>query len=444
MIAWHTPWVRRSLTVSAVTVVLAGIMVVVMPASAEVSTIGAITGLDGQCVDAAGPATAGGTGVQLYTCNGSSAQQWTLAMDGTVRAYGRCLGLPAGATANGTSAALADCTGATSQQWLYTSGNTLVSPYANKCLDAAGRSSANRTRLQVWTCTGRTNQRWLTAAHPVTSKRVVAYYQTHFPAGDYLSPIALTGASSRVTDLVVGALHLTNQRTVLLNDAAPDAPSYARMWADLATVQAAGVRVTGMVGGPTTGTFRNLETDFATYYPLLKGFVGAHHLDGVDLDIREPMSLAAIEKVISALHADFGPTFVITMSPVASALTGGTNLSGFDYERLYREMGSKIAWYNVQFYNGWGSAANPIGYDAIVHRSVVPPQKLVATVLTNPANGASGYVELATLKSVISSLVTEHQDFGGVSGREYFNALPGGQGAPWDWATTMAAVQGPR
>jgi hypothetical protein len=154
------------------------------------------------------------------------------------------------------------------------------------------------------------------------------------------------------------------------------------------------------------------------------------------------MPLAAVEPINP--HTDFGPTFVITMSPVASALTGGVNLSGFDYERLYREMGSKIAWFNVRFYNGWGSAANPVGYDAIVHRSVVPPQKLVAGVLTNPANGSSGYVELATLKAVLGSLVAEHRDFGGVAGWESFNALPGGAAAPWEWAGTLATVQGTR
>ena len=36
-----------------------------------------IVGLGGKCVDVAGASTANGTAVQLYTCNGTGAQQWT-------------------------------------------------------------------------------------------------------------------------------------------------------------------------------------------------------------------------------------------------------------------------------------------------------------------------------------------------------------------------------
>jgi hypothetical protein len=56
--------------------------------------------------------------VQLSTCTGSAAQNWTRQSDGTVRTSG------------------------------------------GKCLDANGGSSADGTQLIIWTCNGGANQRW--------------------------------------------------------------------------------------------------------------------------------------------------------------------------------------------------------------------------------------------------------------------------------------------
>ncbi len=52
---------------------------------------GQITGIAGKCVDVAGANSANGTAVQLWTCNGTNAQQWTVGTDGTLRALGKCM-----------------------------------------------------------------------------------------------------------------------------------------------------------------------------------------------------------------------------------------------------------------------------------------------------------------------------------------------------------------
>jgi glucosylceramidase len=123
-------------------------------------TTGQITGVGGKCADVAGASSANGTAVQLYDCNGTAAQQWTMAADGTVRALGKCMDVAAGSTANGAQVQLYDCNGSGAQQWQATTGRDLVNPQANKCLDATGNSSANGTRLQIWDCTGGANQKW--------------------------------------------------------------------------------------------------------------------------------------------------------------------------------------------------------------------------------------------------------------------------------------------
>ncbi|MFF9900068.1 glycosyl hydrolase family 18 protein [Streptomyces longispororuber] len=282
------------------------------------------------------------------------------------------------------------------------------------------------------------------APRAAASRRVVVYYQTQYTNGTYVSPLNLTAQRTGVTDVIVAAVHLNDVNgpyaPVHVNDDPPSAAKYDQMWRDLKTLQGQGVHVLAMVGGAAPGSFTRLDTEFDTYYPLLRDFVRRYGLDGVDLDVEERMSLAGIERVIDALRRDFGPGFLITLAPVGSALSGGGNLSGFNYERLYRDRGGDIAWFNAQFYNGWGSMASTSSYDAVMRRGLVPASKVVAGTLTDPSNGGSGYVDVARLKSTIRSLVARYPQMGGVIGWEYFNSQPGGTAQPWRWAAEVSAA----
>ncbi|GAA2891120.1 lectin [Streptomyces mexicanus] len=128
--------------------------------TSNTSTGAAIRGLAGKCVDVAGASSANGTPVQLYDCNGTAAQQWTVGSDGTLRALGKCLDVTDNGTADGSTVQLWDCTGGPNQKWVVTDAHDIVNPQANKCLDVTGNNSANGTRLQIWTCTGGANQKW--------------------------------------------------------------------------------------------------------------------------------------------------------------------------------------------------------------------------------------------------------------------------------------------
>jgi glucosylceramidase len=121
---------------------------------------GQVTGFGGKCVDVAGASPANGTPVQLFTCNGTSAQQWTVAPNGTLQALGKCMDVTAAGTVNGTKVELFDCNGTSAQQWQHTAANQLVNPASGRCLDATGPSSADGTPLQIWDCTGGANQVW--------------------------------------------------------------------------------------------------------------------------------------------------------------------------------------------------------------------------------------------------------------------------------------------
>jgi beta-glucanase (GH16 family) len=121
---------------------------------------GAITGYQGLCVDVRGASTANLTPVQVFTCNGTNAQRWTVVQSGsTMHALGKCLDIKGGGTADGTTVDLYDCNGTAAQVFIPQSGGTLFNPQSGKCLDDTGRGGSG-TQLQIWDCGGQANQQW--------------------------------------------------------------------------------------------------------------------------------------------------------------------------------------------------------------------------------------------------------------------------------------------
>jgi hypothetical protein len=122
---------------------------------------GPITGYGGLCVDVQGANPANFTPVQVYTCNGTSAQQWTVVQAGsTLQALGKCMDINGGGTADGTTVDLYDCNNTAAQVFIPQSDGALYNPQSGKCLDDTGWSTTPGTQLQIWDCTGNANQVW--------------------------------------------------------------------------------------------------------------------------------------------------------------------------------------------------------------------------------------------------------------------------------------------
>jgi beta-glucosidase len=135
----------------------------VVPSSAGVPTT-PLVGYQGLCLDLASDNNTDGNPVQIYTCNGTNGQQWTVEPDGTVRVDGKCLDVSAGGTANGTKVDLYTCNGTGAQQWQPQPGGALLNPQSNACLDDSGYSTVPGTQVQIWACTGNANQKWVSPA----------------------------------------------------------------------------------------------------------------------------------------------------------------------------------------------------------------------------------------------------------------------------------------
>ncbi|GGQ27223.1 glycosyl hydrolase [Streptomyces pseudogriseolus] len=121
---------------------------------------GEIRGVNGKCLDVDNAGTADGTGVQIYTCNSSAAQRWTVADDGSLRALGKCLDVSGGGSADGTRIQLWTCNGTGAQKWAAQSDGMVRNPQSGKCMDASGGTWEDRTPVHLWTCHTGPNQKW--------------------------------------------------------------------------------------------------------------------------------------------------------------------------------------------------------------------------------------------------------------------------------------------
>ena len=120
---------------------------------------GPITGYQGMCLDIRGAGTADGTPAQVYTCNGTNAQQWTATSAGQLQALGKCLDVSGAGTTNGTKVQLWTCNGTGAQVWQHQSNNEYINPHSGKCLDDTGFGGVG-TQVQIWDCFDSSNQQW--------------------------------------------------------------------------------------------------------------------------------------------------------------------------------------------------------------------------------------------------------------------------------------------
>lgn len=109
-----------------------------------------------RCIDNAGGSSTNGNKIQLYDCNGSSAQGWILgkAKQLTNMGTGKCLDDPNNSATAGTVMQLYDCNGSPAQQFALTGGNTIVHIASGLCVDATSGGTANGTVMELWYCNG--------------------------------------------------------------------------------------------------------------------------------------------------------------------------------------------------------------------------------------------------------------------------------------------------
>ncbi|MCX4472555.1 ricin-type beta-trefoil lectin domain protein [Micromonospora sp. NBC_01655] len=119
-----------------------------------------ISNWNNKCIDVPNSNFSDGVPLQMWNCNGTGAQAWTLTGGSLHTQNNKCMDVAWGSTANGAVIQIANCSGNPAQQFVLSAAGDLVNPQANKCVDIVDWNGGDGARLQLWDCAGTANQKW--------------------------------------------------------------------------------------------------------------------------------------------------------------------------------------------------------------------------------------------------------------------------------------------
>lgn len=111
------------------------------------------------CVDDYKYSSTSGNKIDIWNCNDSGSQAWTVQGDGTIQINGECMHVHGDSATDGTKIELSSCGGGTYQQWRAMSDGSIVSLAAGSCLDE-GSTATEGTQLVIRTCNQDAAQTW--------------------------------------------------------------------------------------------------------------------------------------------------------------------------------------------------------------------------------------------------------------------------------------------
>jgi hypothetical protein len=153
-------WLRKKWVAIAIVsfVSIVGIVTLVLTRAAAIT--GPITGVANKCVDNSAARVENGNKIQLWDCNGTAAQAWTIAGDSSLQVQGRCLDVPGASKEIGTPVQLWDCNGSAAQKWVVSSDGSIKNPNSGFCLDDQFGGTDNGNVLWTYSCNGTAAQKW--------------------------------------------------------------------------------------------------------------------------------------------------------------------------------------------------------------------------------------------------------------------------------------------
>jgi len=145
----------------AVFAIFGGVIALVLTRAATDSVT--IVGIGGMCLDNNRNINANGNKIQLYTCNGTSAQKWTInkANNTIVNNNGYCLDVKGAGKTPETLVQLYTCNGTVAQVWkINKDQHTIVNPNSGLCLDDKYAHTTNGNQIWMYGCNGTNAQKW--------------------------------------------------------------------------------------------------------------------------------------------------------------------------------------------------------------------------------------------------------------------------------------------
>lgn len=132
----------------------------------------------GLCIDAAGAGNTNGTVIQVYTCNGTAAQDWAYNSNNRTIRPTYNMNLCVTNQGAGMQLVLWTCDGSTARQWTYDTRGYLVSVSTGHCMDAVNWGGSG-TAIAAGNCNNATAQIW----NPSDSQTAWRWAATACPTG---------------------------------------------------------------------------------------------------------------------------------------------------------------------------------------------------------------------------------------------------------------------
>lgn len=256
--------------------------------------------------------------------------------------------------------------------------------------------------------------------------KIIYYYQTFCGLENIIND-----PNTKVTHIHLSSVHFgldSNDKPYIhLNDNIFTDKKFDTLWEDLKKLKKKGIKIILMVGG-AGGAYNNLFKNYDIYKKLLFTTIlnNIPLFNGIDLDIEEEVSLNNVKLLINDIRSQFGPEFIISMTPIQQSLmTNEPGMGGFIYKDLYNSIeGKEINYFNVQC------------YDSLTYQNY-------KQILDNhyPLNMINlGMISNMDLNNVLSEIKKIRKDYNlaGVYNWEYFNSPPDGTKNPETWSILIA------
>ncbi|MFH9727212.1 ricin-type beta-trefoil lectin domain protein [Streptomyces sp. NPDC017254] len=112
------------------------------------------------CMDTPGGNSGNGMAPQLYGCNGTEAQRFSVNANGTLTMKGQCVAASANQTAGGTGVIFWQCVNEGGQQWMPRADGSIYNPQSDRCLDVPWGNRTWGTTFQLYDCNDTFAQKW--------------------------------------------------------------------------------------------------------------------------------------------------------------------------------------------------------------------------------------------------------------------------------------------
>jgi chitinase len=128
------------------------------PPTGSLTITGANSGL---CLSVTGASKAAAATADIYTCNGSVSENWTVNSNGTITGdnSGLCLSVTGDSTTLKSTADINTCDGDTYEKWTVETNGTIVNG-DGQCLSVTGAATNDYTTADLYTCNGSVSENW--------------------------------------------------------------------------------------------------------------------------------------------------------------------------------------------------------------------------------------------------------------------------------------------